>query len=521
MTIEPQLDTLEARGLIRLAASRPELEYLFRHWLVQDAAYGSLLKQERRQLHRLVGEALEVLYPDRSDELAGVLALHFEQAGETEKALDYLLAAGQFAMDRNAIAEAYSAFDRAAKLLPPAADGEDESLRRRRIEIELGRGRAGWSFRPIDDMIADLDAIAPVADQLGDFDLIAPIQLAIAMARMQRGERATDPAVKRSLDRVAEIGEALHDPSLRAFQLAIIGLTQVFTGPIREGVAALEEAVPLLQERRDFIGAAFARGALAIGYANLGEFDKAEMASRNATELAADGDVIAQLDAQIAESIVRSERGQLDEALPIAQACVMRAEETGATACVMVSSWVLGDVYQRQGRLQEARQTLQRGNEIALVVDRKMWRPTLQAWLGTSAVALGDFAAAEGSWEEALATVRSIGNRFGEAGILWKRAEASLNRGEAAAALDDFATAAEIAEDLGARPQLARVLRGWGEALHAAGRTAEGNEKLRRALALFEEMGITAEAEAVRTALVEELAAPAPSGPPPGVAQGS
>ena len=145
---EAQLDTLEAKGLIRLAATRPELEYLFRHWLVQDAAYGSLLKQERRALHRLVGESLEVLYPDRGSELSGVLAIHFSEAGDTEKAIEYLVAAGRFAMERNAIAEAYSAFDRAAALLPPATDDEDEAVRRRRVEIQLGRGRAGWTFRP-------------------------------------------------------------------------------------------------------------------------------------------------------------------------------------------------------------------------------------------------------------------------------------------------------------------------------------------------------------------------------------
>ncbi len=498
-----QLDTLEAKGLIELAASRPELEYLFRHWLVQDAAYESLLKQERRQLHRLVGEALEVLYPDRRSELAGVLAMHFEQVGDTEKALEYLTAAGRFALERNAITEAFSAFDRAAKLLPPIADAEEERLLRRRIEVELGRYKAGWTFRPTEGVIADLEAIVPAAERLGDLDLIAPLHLGLALARLQRGEQASDPVVKRSLDRVAAIGETLGDPSLRALPLALIGLTQVFTGPIRDGVMALEQAVPLLEQRQDFIGAAFARGALAIGYANLGEFDKAEAASRNATELAASGDLIAQLDAQIAQSWLRAARGQLEEAIPLAQACVARAEETGAAGCVVASSWVLGDVYHRQGRFDEASRTLQRGQEIALVVDRKVWRPTLQAWLGSTSAALGE-GAAEGDWEDSLATARSIGNRYGEAGILWKRAEAASKRGDRMAALADFAASAAIVEEFGARPDLARILRGWGETLRASAREAEGDGQLRRSLALFEELGIAAEADAVRATLADK-----------------
>ena len=501
MAIEAQLDTLESKGLIRLAASRPELEYLFRHWLVQDAAYGSLLKQERRELHRLVGEALEALYPDRGGELAGVLGLHFAEAGDIDRAVDYLIIAGQYALDRNALAEAFGAFDRAAGLLGAPTDSEDEARLRRRTEVEIGRGRAGWSFRSVDAIVTDLETILPTAERLADLHLIAPIHLAIALARMGRGERASAPEVKRSLDRIAEIGDALQDPSLRALQLAIIGLNQVFTGPIRDGVAALEEAVPLLELRQDFIGAAFARGALAMGYATLGDFDKAEKAATFATQAAADGDVIAQLDAQIAESMVRATRGQLDEAVPIAQACVARAEETGATACAVMSSWILGDIYHRQGRLEDARRTLQRGNELALVVDRKVMRPSLQAWYGTSATALGDFAAAEGTWEEALATARSIGNRFGEAGILAKRGEAAARRGEHDAAFADFEASAAILEEMGARPHLARLLRGWGEALRAAGRGEEGERMLRRALAMFEEMGIGPEATAVREAL--------------------
>jgi tetratricopeptide (TPR) repeat protein len=318
---------------------------------------------------------------------------------------------------------------------------------------------------------------------------------------MQLGEAASDPAVKHSLDRIAEIGEQINDPTLRALQLAVVGLTQVFTGPIRAGVASLEQAVPLLEQRHDVIGASFARGALAMGYAYLGEFDKAEKAALYALDIAADGDVISQLDAQIAMSMVHSEQGRLDEAVPLAKACVQRSDETGASACAMVSLWILGDAYQRQGRPADARPLLQRGSDLALVVDRMMWRPSLQAWLGTSATALGDFAAAQGSWEEALATTRSIGNRFGEAGILWKRAEARTARGEHVAAWDDFAASAAILEEFGARPKLARVLRGWGESLRAEGDAARGDATLRRAQVLFEEMAMEPEAAAVRASL--------------------
>jgi tetratricopeptide (TPR) repeat protein len=499
MVADTQLDTLEAKGLIRLATYRPELEYLFRHALVQDAAYGSLLKQERKELHRQVGDALETLYPDRREELAGVLAIHFEQAGETAKAIEYLLAAGTYGLERSAIQEAYASFDRAAGLMLPASPSDSDAVRRQRVAVVLGRTRAGFSFRAGEDTVADLDSILPEAERLGDLEQEAMIHTLIALTRLQGGENAGDPAVRKSLDRVTEIARQLDDPGLRAMPLALIGLSQVFGGPIRAGVTALEEAVPLMERHKDTIGAAFARGALAIGYANLGEFDKAEAAAKNASEIAASSDLIAQLDAQIAESWVRAARGQLEDAVPMAQACINRAEETGASACVMASSWILGDVLHRQGKFAEARDVLQRGTEISSVVDRKGWRPTLTAWLGSATAALGN---PDGSdWDEALETARSIGNHLGEAGILAKRGETEARNGQVDAALGDFAAAAAILEGEGARPNLARLLQGWGHVLQLAGRSEEAEATLRRSLALFEEMGLDAEATAVRTML--------------------
>ena len=511
MPIEAQLDTLEAKGLIRVASFQPELEYLFRHALVQDAAYESLLKQERRALHQVVGEALEQLYPDRRGELAAVLTMHFEQAGETERALRYGVEAARFALDRNAIVEAFALFERAAALLPPPTSADDDALRRRRLEIALGQVKAGLSFRSVEDELAALEPLVGDAEALGDLRVLADVHLHLALLRQSRAERPeTSPQLKHSLDRVTEIGAALDDPSIQALPQALIGTMQVFTGDLRAGVAALEEAAPLLERKHDFVGASFARGIRAIGHARLGEFEAAEEAARQATEVAASGDLIAQLDALIAESTVRSLRGDLEGAVPLAQRCTSWSEEAGATACVVASNFVLGDAYLRQGRFQDAKIVLERGNEVSGVTERNIFRPSISAWLRSTAAHLGDFGPAGGSWEEELAAVRAIGDPFSEAGILAKRAETrarTLAGGvpvaepEREAILADYATSAAAFERMEARPYLARVLRGWGDTLRLLGRGKEGDEKLRRALALFEEMGIVREAGEVRTAL--------------------
>ena len=88
-----------------------------------------------------------------------------------------------------------------------------------------------------------------------------------------------------------------------------------------------------------------------------------------------------------------------------------------------------------------------------------------------------------------------------EAAIHWKRAEAGMAGGRAEEALADFAASAEIYELEGARPNLARVLRGSGAALRAVGRREDGDALLRRSLDVMEALGLAREADEVRSEL--------------------
>jgi tetratricopeptide (TPR) repeat protein len=501
---ELQLDTLESKGLIRVAAIRPELEYLFRHALVQDAAYESLLKQERRALHRLVGDALEQLYPERHGELAAVLARHFEQAGEPEKAIEYLVEAARFAHDRNALVETYELYGRAAALLPPPTPDDDEALRRRRLEIGFGRLRTGFSFMNMDEATEQIQPLLAEADRLGDLRLAADIHLHAALLRLYDGERVdSSPELRHSLDRVGDIARQLDDPLMGALPKSIVGLFQVFSGDLRAGVASLQEAAPLLEQKHDFIGSSFALVALAIGLARLGRFDEADAAARRATEVGESGDVIAKLDALIGESTVRSIRGDLEQAVPIAMKCTQLAEQTGAVACVVASSFVLGDALMRQGKFGDAKIAFERGGTIADVTEQRIFRPSITAYARSTAASLGEFDPRGRTFAEALAEARSIGDQWGEANVIWKRADTEAKKPDSdqAQVMADFATAAASFEQMGARPFQARLLRDWGNALHAAGRVEEGDQRLRETLAIFDELGITREAQEVRQTL--------------------
>ncbi len=120
--------------MIRLLPGQPELEYAFKHALIQEAAYSGLLRRQRQQFHRQTAEALERLYPQRQEDLLGVLAYHWERSDEPQRAVDYLLRAG----DRERLAytqpEATDYYRRCLALLQ--AQGDDEGAAR--VLLRLG-----------------------------------------------------------------------------------------------------------------------------------------------------------------------------------------------------------------------------------------------------------------------------------------------------------------------------------------------------------------------------------------------
>lgn len=123
---EQELDThlaqLQRADLVREKARRPELEYMFKHSLTQEAAYDSLLLERRREFHRKVGAALEELFSGRQDEFLGLLAYHFDRAGQREKAIDYLIRAGDKTRLEDAHEEAIKFYQRALDLAVEAQD---------------------------------------------------------------------------------------------------------------------------------------------------------------------------------------------------------------------------------------------------------------------------------------------------------------------------------------------------------------------------------------------------------------
>lgn len=149
MTLASKLSQLERAQLVR-ALDDEMMAYLFKHVLVQETTYGSLLKHDRQRLHRNVARTLESSEPERLDENAARLAQHFAEAGDDAKTLEYEMRAGDYAGGLYANAEAIEHYDRALTILMRHG-GTAQEYR----EMYLRRGRmlelAGEHERAVED----------------------------------------------------------------------------------------------------------------------------------------------------------------------------------------------------------------------------------------------------------------------------------------------------------------------------------------------------------------------------------
>ncbi len=143
--LESALDRLVASGLLFRQGVSPHATYLFKHSLVQDAAYGTLLRQPRRALHARIAEALQSKFAEIAENKPELLARHCTEAGLIEKAVDLWGKAGQRSLARSALAEAATQLTRALDQI--ATLPATPVLRQLQMELQVGLVNALMHFK--------------------------------------------------------------------------------------------------------------------------------------------------------------------------------------------------------------------------------------------------------------------------------------------------------------------------------------------------------------------------------------
>ena len=162
---------------IREQARLPEVEYLFKHVLTQEAAYASILNEQRQSLHHKVVIYLEQTGVDTSDEQAAVLAHHCLRAEDWEKALEYTLQAAERASKLYARSEAIAHYWQALELMERISRTVER--RRTHMGVVLSLGKLPGSFRDANEVkegFRHIDEAIRSADDSGEVGILAQLE---------------------------------------------------------------------------------------------------------------------------------------------------------------------------------------------------------------------------------------------------------------------------------------------------------------------------------------------------------
>jgi class 3 adenylate cyclase len=240
--LDDALTQLVGAELIYRRGTPPDAEYSFKHALVQDAAYSTLLRSRRQQLHARIATTLEERFPQTVTAQPALLAHHCEEAGLTEKAVDYWLAAGRQAWGRSMLAEAVALLRRGLALVPGLPDGDRR--RQRELDLWLALGQAlimsrGWGLLEVGEAYARARELASMLNR--------PRALLFALwgQFIDHWSRADLRRAQWLASELRELGDAAGDVLMQVLGCNACGWTCFNLGELTTGRAYLEKALAL------------------------------------------------------------------------------------------------------------------------------------------------------------------------------------------------------------------------------------------------------------------------------------
>jgi predicted ATPase len=231
------LAQLVAAELIYQRGIPPDATYQFKHALVQDASYASLVRSRRQQLHGQIANALEEQFPDVVAREPEILAHHFTAAGLTERGIFYWQRAGQQASDRSANVEAAAYFNVGLELLKQLPDTPARPHQELGLQIGLGAALIVTKGHASNEVERCCLRARELCLQVGESPELAPL---FGLWRFY--------IVRMRLKTARELGETLlrlaeHDPSLTVVAHCALGATAFYSGVLVDSRRHLEEAI--------------------------------------------------------------------------------------------------------------------------------------------------------------------------------------------------------------------------------------------------------------------------------------
>jgi predicted ATPase len=240
-------DTLQA-GLAQLVAAEllyqrgrpPRARYLFKHALIQDAAYGSLLKSTCQQVHQQIAQVFEARFPALMETQPELVAQHYTAAGCTEEAILYWQRAGQHASDRSAHLEAISHVTTGIELLKTLPETPERTQQAVTLYIALGAAlqiTKGVAAPEVEQAYTQARAWC---QQVGETLELAPVLLGLWRFYLVRPQFHTARELGETLLHLAQQAE---DPALAVIAHYALGVTGLYLGALPAARTHLEDGI--------------------------------------------------------------------------------------------------------------------------------------------------------------------------------------------------------------------------------------------------------------------------------------
>jgi predicted ATPase len=248
--LQQSLKKLVEAELLYQRGTPPQSRYLFKHALIQDAAYQSLLNSTRQQYHKQIARALEEQFPETKDTQPELLAQHYTEAGIAEQAIPYWQQAGQRAGQRSANIEAISHLTKALEALKTLPDTPDRVEQELMLQIALGvplRVTKGFSASEVGKTYA---RARELSQRTGETSQLFPVLRGLWEFYELQGELQTAREIGEQL---LTLAQHVQDPSLLLVAHDVMGDTLVWLGEFVTAREHLEQGIALYdaQQHRD------------------------------------------------------------------------------------------------------------------------------------------------------------------------------------------------------------------------------------------------------------------------------
>jgi tetratricopeptide (TPR) repeat protein len=225
-----------------------DIEYSFKHALTQEVAFGSVLNERRKDLHRRTAAAIESLYAERLEDRYDELAHHYARAGDAAKAVQYMRLAGEQALERSAFTETVAHLTAGLELLKTLPEGPKRDAQEIRMQLNLGPASAAVTGPASDQTEAAFSRAYELCVREGESINLLRALSGIRLVHNTRGAVRKASEVGRE---ALEIARRINDPTQLAIAHAALAIYLSSLAELTQAREMVEESIKLFRALPD------------------------------------------------------------------------------------------------------------------------------------------------------------------------------------------------------------------------------------------------------------------------------